>query len=240
MKSLKKTNDSYLCYIYNPSVSTEALEKMIALELGAEISPDKNTYQSIHERLLSIHQSGKKIILVLDEAQTMSDANLECIRLLTNLETEDSKLIQVIMFGQLEIKSRLKHHHLRQLKQRIFYHHELKPLSLPECSYYLKQRIRLSGGDPNTIIPSPTRRKIWNMSNGNPREINILAKRALLCAFSRDDQSVSIKDVKKAKIDIELEYNNKLSSRKLVPHILKSVILFVLFILAVLFVKRYL
>lgn len=237
---LEKTNKCHTCYIYNPSISLPSLEKMIAVELGANISTENNLYQAIHERLLSIRENGKRITLVVDEAQTMSDENLEFIRLLTNLETEKSKLVQVIMFGQLELIFRLKQSHLKQLRQRIVYHRQLKPLTLSECSYYLKKRISLSGANPDLILPRNTRKKIWMLSKGNPREINILCKRAFLSAFSRNASSVKKKDACLAHKEIQANWDPSTHHRFKKFILIVLCIIFLSIISAIFLHKRYL
>lgn len=206
--NLLDTTEFHTCYIYNPSISEEALAKLIAAELGVVVSPGDNFYHVIHERLLALSEEGKKIVLILDESQAMKNEGLEFIRLLTNLETESQKLLQVVIFAQPELLVRLKKKNMRQLAQRIVYHFQLKPLTLPECGYYLRNRISILGGDGDFIFPRATREKIWSIAKGNPRAINILAKRALLCAYARDGLSVNVKDVEEAKEEIRLSWES--------------------------------
>lgn len=207
-------SDTYVvCYIYNPSASVEVLEKMILEELGIAILHHDNCYQIIHNKLLELARLEKKVILIIDEAQTMSDECLEYIRLLTNLETDSFKLLQVAFFSQPEILKRLKQDHLRQLSHRIVHHGQLTPLSYHESTSYLLQRIYRSGGEGENLFSKKTRKLIWKFSHGNPRSMNILSKRALICAYAHGDVCVKPKYVSMAQRELTLSLSS-LSANK--------------------------
>lgn len=231
-----KSDNYTVCYIYNPSVSVDALEKMIASELGAIVSHHDNHYQMIHNKLLELTQLGKKVILIIDEAQAMNDECLEYIRLLTNLETDSFKLLQVAFFSQPEILFRLKQDHLRQLSHRIVHHGKLNPLSIEESTSYLLQRIYRAGGEGGGLFPRKTQKLIWKITHGNPRSINILSKRALICAYAHGDIRVKPAYVIKAKKELSLSLSSVSLSKKSwfrKSHILWVLVIMVLFFIAI-------
>lgn len=202
-------NEEYhVCYVYNPAVSVASLSQLIGTELGIISHNQENIYSLIHERLIQLSSENKKIVLILDEAQSMSDEGLEFVRLLTNLETESFKLMQVIMLAQPEILSRLKQKNLRQLAHRMVYFFQLEPLNFPEVCNYIHQRMSLSGESRDFIFPETSKKAIWLVSKGNPRKINIIAKRALLSAYSRDASYVSVDDIKLAYKEVSFYFDN--------------------------------
>ncbi len=202
-------SDKYhTCYIYNTCISPSALAIMIASELGIKKLNGKYFYQTIHDRLIELNQQGKRVVIILDEVQAMPTKGLEFIRLLTNLETENFKLIQVVMFSQPELLRRLRQYRLRQLTQRIVYHCQLNELSYHECNHYLEHRIASLGGNPLLIIPKKTVKMVWKITGGNLRAINILAKRAMLAAYSRGSLLIKADDINKAKKEISLSLSS--------------------------------
>src|SRR3989338_6415197 len=133
---LRQLDQNYVsAYIPNPELSVFALRKAIANELGILVQPhmDQQTVmQLITEKLMEYHAHGKRVILVIDEAQVLQEENLETLRLMTNLETESAKLLQIVLLGQPELDQRLNQYKLRQLKQRITFSYYLKPLRRTE------------------------------------------------------------------------------------------------------------
>ena len=176
-------------YIPNPAASRAALLLMVASELGAGArrtaaaarDPDL-LLRDIQKRLIDNAAKGLRTVLVVDEAQALPDEVLEAVRLLTNLETERDKLLQVVLFGQPELDERLNQPQLRQLKQRIGFHHRLAPLDRPQFIAYIRHRLQIAGSDANLFAPDAVD-LLFRASRGVPRTANILCHKALLAAF---------------------------------------------------------
>jgi len=180
-------NDIDLALILNPKLNATELLAAICDELGVsydkKLSTFKNLIDSLNQHLLAVHASGRRTVLLIDEAQNLSLEVLEQIRLLTNLETSKTKLLQIILVGQPELKKLLKRQDLRQLNQRITARYHLLPLSLNETRAYIRHRLMVCQGNPDLFKPGAIR-KIYKYSSGIPRVINILCDRALLGAYS--------------------------------------------------------
>ncbi len=187
-------------YIPNPCLSPEELKTFIAAEIGADYQrtmPAHELTSAIYRRLLQIARQGKQVVLVVDEAQTMPRETMEALRLLTNLETEKRKLLQVVILGQPELDELLRRDDLRQLKQRIVFAEKLRPFDPAGVAAYLQHRLKASGCQRKLFSPMA----IWLLtraSGGIPRLINILAHKALLCAYGRGDQKIAGWHVAKA------------------------------------------
>lgn len=192
--------------ILNPRVQCNQLLRDILKELGEPIPLDTqlDLVERLHTALLRRVHAGKAIVMIIDEAQVLSYEVLEQVRLLSNLETDTQKLLQVVLMGQPELKEKLKHPQLRQLRQRILIHYDLKPLTFQDTCSYIQHRIGKShqGGRPNFSYWAL--RKIHRQSRGIPRIINNLCDKSLLSAYVRMDDKISHKDVKVAIKDIEL------------------------------------
>lgn len=190
---LDKTN-FVTAYIPNPSLTPEELKTFIAAEIGADYQrsmPAHELTSAIYRRLLQIARQRKQVVLLVDEAQTMPRETMESLRLLTNLETEKRKLLQVVIFGQPELDELLHREDLRQLKQRIVFAEKLKPLDRVGVAAYLRHRLKASGC-PRVDLFSPL--AVWLLakaSGGIPRLINILAHKTLLCAYGRQDTAIA-------------------------------------------------
>lgn len=190
-----------IALVLNPKLNTLELLATVCDELQISYDEDKQTLKALIDKLnvhlLEAHAKGKKTVLIIDEAQNLDFDVLEQIRLLTNLETSKTKLLQIILIGQPELKLILEKPELRQLNQRITARYHLTPLTYLETQKYIKHRLNICGG--NTEIFKPTAiKKIYKLSNGIPRLINILCDRALLGAYVTDCHFVSGKIVKQA------------------------------------------
>jgi len=199
-------------YIPNPDQSGESLRLSLAIELG--LNPEKNLPQhelleAINSRLLDLHRAGKKTVLIIDEVQALPDSCLEAIRLLTNLETEEKKLLQVVLFGQPELDSKLKQTMLRQLKQRITFSYTLKPLAKDELDAYLCHRLSKAGYTYGSVFTPGAKRRLYLASAGLPRLLNILSHKALLVTYGRGLRVVDSKAVKRAIADTESAHTAK-------------------------------
>jgi MSHA biogenesis protein MshM len=139
--------------------------------------------KAINEKLLDNARKGVRTVLVVDEAQALTDHTLEAIRLLTNLETETYKLLQVVLFGQPELDERLARPELRQLRQRITFSYRLRPLTRAQLVAYVRHRLEIAGTKDPALFGDDALRVLYRASRGIPRLANILCHKALLAAF---------------------------------------------------------
>ncbi|MGR9014669.1 MAG: ExeA family protein, partial [Gammaproteobacteria bacterium] len=178
-----------IALILNSKLTALELLATLCDELGIRYDKNqqslKNLIDCLNRHLLTAHANGRRTVLLIDEAQNLSMEVLEQVRLLTNLETSKTKLLQIILVGQPELQALLKRKDLRQLNQRITARYHLLPLSLDETRAYIQHRLKVCGGHPD-IFKDSAIRKIYRLSSGIPRVINILCDRALLGAYSTD------------------------------------------------------
>jgi len=193
-------NKYRVAFIFNPKLTAFELLRNINREFGVAddglSSPD--LIHAFNEFLLAENLAGRTPILVIDEAQNLSGEVLEQIRLLSNLETEEDKLIQVILVGQPELRHHLSDHSLRQLNQRIAVRYQLRPLNREETTSYVLHRLNIAGRPDGKVFSLKALNKIFQCSEGIPRRINLICDRALLTAFSEERGFVSLLDVKQA------------------------------------------
>jgi general secretion pathway protein A len=189
----KIENETEAAYIFNPKLDSIQLLKTINDEFG--ISSDKNTIKELIDTLnvflMKQKASGKNVVLIIDEAQNLSYEVLEQLRLLSNLETNQSKLLQIIMVGQPELKDMLDSHELRQLGQRINVSSHLLPLTAKETIEYIQHRIHIASRKPGTRFTRLAFYFIYKFSRGIPRLINIVCDRSLLTAYSLDQHKIT-------------------------------------------------
>ena len=190
-----------LALILNPKVNASELLATICDELGVvydkNLTTLKHLIDLLNQHLLAVHASGRRTVLLIDEAQNLSLEVLEQIRLLTNLETSKTKLLQIILVGQPELKQILNRQDLRQLNQRITARYHLLPLSLDETAAYIRHRLTVCAGNPDLFTIGAIR-KIYKLSSGIPRVINILCDRALLGAYSINARVITPDIIKRA------------------------------------------
>jgi len=175
-------------YLANPSLSRREILVAIGDDLGLELPPEgtHGMTRALQKALLERHGAGRRVVLLIDEAHAMPAESLEEVRLLSNLESRHSKLLQIVLFGQPELDDRLARQDLRQLRERITQHFQLQPLPRADVAAYLEFRLRTAGyRGPNPFTPAATH-LIAKASGGLTRRINILADKALLAAFSRN------------------------------------------------------
>ncbi|UPR55475.1 ExeA family protein [Vibrio sp. ED004] len=178
-----------LIYLPNPVLSGTDLRHAVAKELDLTIYNEATLVDNIQHKLIDLHNSGLRVVAILDEAQALSDEALETLRLFGNLETEDKKLLQIVLFGQPELDARLEAYHLRQFRQRITFSSTLRSLTLDETVAYIDNRITKSGGNPE-LFSLNQKKAIFRSSVGIPRLINQLCHKALLLSFSEDKKSI--------------------------------------------------
>ena len=186
--------------VLNPRLSPEEFLLTICDELQVDVperASPKSIIDALNARLLEAHAAGRRVVLIVDEAQNLSTDVLEQIRLLTNLETAKQKLLQIILIGQPELREVLARNELRQLAQRITGRYHLEPLEPDELAAYVKHRLEIAGSRAEIFTPGALR-VIHKKSGGIPRLINVIADRALLGAWSHEERTVSADMARKA------------------------------------------
>lgn len=213
-------NKTYItAYIPNPYLTPDELKAFVAQEVGADYQPDMPAHQlmsSIYRRLLRLARMRKQVVLIVDEAQAMPRETIEALRLLTNLETEKRKLLQVVMFGQPELDTLLDRPDLRQLKQRIVFAEYLKPFPYAGVRDYVQHRLRAAGNSHVNLFTTPA---VWLLAQGSagiPRLINVLAHKALIAAYGEGSHRVRMRHVGRAIADTqESRWLGRLASRRI-------------------------
>jgi general secretion pathway protein A len=188
--------------ILNPRVSAVEFLQTICEELGLEIAKSdresvKQMIDALNRRLLAAHADGRRIIVLVDEAQNLAIDVLEQVRLLTNLETPTQKLLQIILIGQPELRELLDRNELRQLAQRVTGRYHLKPLTREETKGYVRHRLRVAGVQQE-IFTSRALDEVHRLSAGIPRVINVACDRALLGAYTQETRKISAALVRQA------------------------------------------
>ncbi len=190
-----------IAFIYNPKLTVDELLASICDELGIQYPSGNKSIKvfidSINSYLLDNFSRGRKTVLILEEAQNLSTEVLEEIRLLTNLETNRQKLLQIIMVGQPELKDILSKPELRQLSQRITARYHIEALTEKEVGYYIAYRLEVAGAN-SVIFPDNLIKLIYKLSNGIPRLINLICDRAMLGAYTEGKKTVDRKILTKA------------------------------------------
>ncbi|WP_076591649.1 ExeA family protein [Herminiimonas arsenitoxidans] len=206
-KFLATLDDSFVtAYIPNPYLEPRSLMLALADELEIELDKEVDQHQllkAINYRLLVLARDGKRVILCLDEAQAMPLESLEALRLLTNLETEKRKLLQIVLFGQPELDAKLQQDEIRQLAQRITFHYRLSPLSRDDVDFYVMHRLKIAGFSGSRLLTKDAIRVLHTASSGIPRLVNILAHKALMLAFGEGRQQVHVPHIRAAAKDTE-------------------------------------
>lgn len=202
--------------IFNPTVSPLGLLQGINREFGlpGDNSEKSELLEALNRFLLEENRAGHTVVLVIDEAQNLSPEVLEQIRLISNLETERDKLIQIVLVGQPELRHLLARQELRQLDQRITVRYHLEPMGLDDTRNYIRHRIRIAAGgrEPVSFSPGATK-KIFGFSGGLPRLINAACDRALLLAYTTEAREVSPAMAAKAIADVATETRRPAPSR---------------------------
>ncbi len=190
-----------IVYLANPSLSPDNILHAIAFELGLKVAANERRLEVMNQLqsyLLERHAENKQVVVFVEEAQSMPIATLEEIRLLSNLETADSKLLQIVIFGQPELDVMIARQEIRQLKERITYSFYLNPLKPNEIHEYINSRLRACGYRSVDLFNDRAIKAISKYSKGLLRRINILADKSLLAAYAANLNSVSGKQVELA------------------------------------------
>ncbi len=194
-------NDIEIVYLANPSLTPDNLLHAISFEMNLDVKPEDPQLKAMHkiqDYLLEQHANGRRVVMFVEEAQSMPIETLEELRLLSNLETKQEKLLQIVLFGQPELDENLSQPHIRQLKERITYSFNLAPLQEYEVRDYLNTRLRISGYQGMDLFDQKAVRDIWKHSHGLLRRINIIADKSCLAAYAENDRLITRKHVKMA------------------------------------------
>ncbi|MES0326618.1 MAG: AAA family ATPase [Gammaproteobacteria bacterium] len=213
MLEIRLADNVDIVYIANPSLSPDNILHVIAHELGLDVdnSSDKlDVMQSIGQYLLGRHADNRQVVMFVEEAQSMPIETLEEIRLLSNLETEQSKLLQMVLFGQPELDEKLAQAHIRQLKERITHSFYLEPFPPKDTLEYLNFRLRSVGYRGPDVFNQKTANAIKKYSGGLTRRINILADKALMASFSEGGHEVTLKHVRAGAVDSDFRQKQDL------------------------------
>ena len=184
--------DTDVAFIFNPTLSGEELLRAISVELGLLTTGLSRAQLSdqLNEFLLDQKQAGRRVLLIIDEAQNLDPVTLEEIRLLSNLETSTSKLIHILLFGQPELDDMIDSRELRQLRQRISVRWSLDTLSAPETAEYVRHRLRVAADADCDLFTDRALREVHRRSRGVPRLVNLLCDRALLAGYAANEKEI--------------------------------------------------
>ena len=218
-----------LAYIFNPKLSVEELLLSICEEFRIAVAPDvasvKGYVDAINAHLLASHAQGKNNVLIIDEAQNLSAAVLEQLRLLTNLETSERKLLQIILIGQPELRAMLARPELEQLAQRVIARYHLGSLTADETASYVRHRLAVAGSTAQTPFAPRLMAQIHALSKGVPRRINLLCDRALLGAYVENQPQVTRQILRRAAEEVFAEEGKPATGRGLRwPHVAGGVL----------------
>lgn len=191
--------------ILNPILSADQLVKAIAMEFGlnGQWTDRLDTLATINRHLLGLVEHGQVAVLIIDEAQDLTDELLEQMRLLSNLETDDRKLLQIVLMGQPELRDRLNNPRLRQLRQRITVRYHLLPLSRFEIAQYVQHRLEVSGARGAPYFTQPALWRIHRYSHGIPRLVNAVCDKALLAGYVQQSQRIDYRMIGRAIRELE-------------------------------------
>ncbi len=189
-------------YIPNPYMDCNALLHAILVEMDIADRLNKANYLTcINEYLIENARRNRGTVIILDEAQSLPQESLEAIRLLSNLETRKRKLVQIVLFGQPELDTKLAQNSARQLKQRIVHAYQLKPLNQASIRSYLQHRVRLAGYRGPELFDNGAQRRLYKFSQGIPRVINVLSNKALMLSYASGEFYVNSKHIEAAAAD---------------------------------------
>lgn len=201
-------------FLPNPALSEDELLLTLADELKIQFHTDRASQKIrlIEETLIAKYAAGRQVVLIVDEAHAMPKPTLELVRLLSNLDSEQHKLLQIVLFGQLELDDILQHNELRALRERISYSLLVPELSVAEVGDYLSYRLFVAGHQGNAIFTPVAIKHIAQVAQGLSRRVNLLADKAMLAAFSENATQVNLKHAKLA--ERECQYSRVSEKKK--------------------------
>ena len=203
-KLLNELPDGFVtAYIPNPYLSPAELRRSVAAELNVDLPEGTDTQeftQLIQQRLVEIHKQHKNAVLIIDEAQALPDESIEALRLMTNLETESQKLLQVVLFGQPELDEKLRQ---PKLRQRITFSYKLKLMDADQLYQYVRHRMAVAGYRIEGLFDEVCCELLHKASGGTPRIVNVLCHKSLMLAYGEGVQKITPQHVKAAIDDTE-------------------------------------
>ncbi|TKB01973.1 AAA family ATPase [Alteromonas portus] len=228
-KLINHLSDKFVaCYLPNPYLTPDELRIAFANELGIdtgkETVPQQGLHSAIENKLLTLKKEGRQAVLIIDEAQSLSWDALEMLRLFSNLETEKSKLLQIVLFGQPELDNNLSNPKVRQIRQRISFSYTLRNMTSAEVDYYIGHRLTTAGGSEQ-LISKGLRAFIALVTRGTPRLVNIVCHKILLRAYGQGKESANWQHTVNAVFDTDD------CKRRLVPR--QSIVILSIAVLAV-------
>jgi general secretion pathway protein A len=202
----KQPDNAEIALVLNPRMNSSEFIATLCSELGIflpdkAVGSEKELIDILNRYLLKAHAQGKRVVLIVDEAQNLTPELLEQVRLLTNLETETQKLLQIILIGQPELRDMLARNDLRQLAQRITGRYHLDPLSRDEAAAYVRHRLRIAGATVD-IFTNGALAELYRVSGGIPRLLNIIGDRALLGGYSADQHVINAALIRRAASEV--------------------------------------
>ncbi|MCP4490780.1 MAG: AAA family ATPase [Gammaproteobacteria bacterium] len=202
-KLLDALSDNFnTVYIPNPYMNCNALLGAVIAEMGIADKLEKdNNLACINDYLIDSAKQSKTTVIILDEAQSLPEESLEAIRLLSNLETEKKKLVQIILFGQPELDHKLAQSSIRQLQQRIMHAYQLKPLTEKVIRAYLQHRVKSAGYVGPELFDQSARQLLFKISQGVPRIINVLSNKAMMQSYASGEFYITRKHIQAAAKD---------------------------------------
>jgi general secretion pathway protein A len=192
--------DTHTAFVLYPALTADELLRTILddLHVAPESTSKKGLVDALHRFLLQARAAGRNVVLLIDEAQDLSAEVLEQVRLLSNLETDTEKLIQIVLMGQSELRDLLARHELRQLAQRVTARYHLSPLSLAETGEYVRHRIVVAGGEGKVGFTGEALGAVHRLSGGVPRVVNLVCDRALLAGYVKGARTITAGMVRQA------------------------------------------
>lgn len=198
--------DFHAVYLPNPLLKPIELYLALAAELGMTVAQDASMHDLVKQltsQLVNLRQADKKVVLCIDEAQAMPLESLEALRLLSNLETDKQKLLQIVIFAQPELDRMLARNDLRQIRQRITFSYSLPALDRAAVTGYVNHRLRVAGHKDGRLFGEQALDAVYRASRGIPRLVNILCHKALMVAYGQGRAEVDLPHVKSASRDTE-------------------------------------
>lgn len=227
-------------YIPNPYLTPTALTLALAEELGIDCPRNLGQHRIlklITDKLIALNAEGKRVVLLIDEAQAMPEQSLEALRLLTNLETEKYKLLQIVLFGQPELDAILARPSIRQLRQRIAFSYMLPFMDRKGVASYLMHRLVVAGYSGNPVFVDKAVDSLYRASRGVPRLVNILAHKALMAAYGQGAKVVEQQHVTAAVADTEDVQQSMTARNKSNKYVIAGLVIVAVGIAGILYMK---
>ncbi|RRJ83115.1 ExeA family protein [Aestuariirhabdus litorea] len=208
-RQLMKELDSQgfvVAYLPSPELNGRELLMALAKELGLnnlKLDNPHDLRERIFYRLIELARGNQRVVLLVDEAQSMGRDTLESLRLITNLETEKRKLLQVVLFGQPELDELLQGKEMRQLRQRITFSYRLMPIVQGNIGHYVNHRLTVAGYNGEGLFEPAALKRIYRASSGIPRLVNILCNKSMMAAYGKGDRKIAVRHVSRAIKDTE-------------------------------------